>query len=81
MLSVNPYNVELRFLLIEGIGVAFQYRREGIGAKLLDYAKAYAKQRNYQRIQLDMWSFNAIAEEFYLSQGFETYRKFMEIIL
>ena len=77
----SPYAVERRFLLVEEIGVDSKWRRRGVGTQLMDYVKCYAKSNGFSRIQLDMWAFNDNAEEFYLAQGFETYRKYMEIIL
>lgn len=80
-MSESPYAVERRFLLVEELGVDFKSRRKGIGSQLMCYVKDYAKSLGYTRIQLDMWAFNETAEEFYLDQGFETYRKYMEIHL
>lgn len=77
----SPYAVERRFLLVEEIGVDEKCRRSGIGSQLMCFVKDYAKSSGFSRIQLDMWVFNGGAEEFYLAQGFETYRKYMEIIL
>lgn len=79
--TANPYNIERNFLLVEELGVDCEYRRRGIGAGLIEYAKDYAIERGFSRIQLDMWAFNVSAEKFYLSQGFDTYRKYMEIKL
>lgn len=77
----SPYAVERRFLLVEEIGVDEKCRRSGVGSQLMCFVKDYAKSNGFSRIQLDVWAFNECAEEFYLNQGFETYRKYMEIIL
>lgn len=80
-LGETPYSVERNFLLVEELGVDARCRRRGVGAKLINAAKDYAKKCGFSRLQLDMWAFNDTAEQFYTSQGFETYRKYMEIII
>ena len=43
--------------------------------------KEYAKEKGFHRIELNMWEFNKGALAFYESVGFETYRRYMEIML
>jgi GNAT superfamily N-acetyltransferase len=40
-----------------------------------------AKEKGFDRIELNMWEFNRDALAFYESVGFETYRRYMEIML
>lgn len=68
-----------KYLLIEEFGVDETHRRKGVGAALAEFAKQFAKQNNFHRIQLDCWAFNTAAERFYEAMGFETYRKYMEL--
>ena len=41
----------------------------------------FAKEKGFHRIELNMWEFNRGALAFYESIGFETYRRYMEIML
>lgn len=63
ILPESPYAVERKFLLVEEFGVDEKYRRSGVGAQLMEYVKGYAKNSGFSRIQLDLWTFNASAEE------------------
>ena len=74
----NPYNLARRFVHIAEICVDERFRRQGVGKKLLNYVKADARAKGYDRIELDVWSFND-ALAFYEAQGFSTFRRFMEI--
>lgn len=80
-LPESAYAVERKFLLIEEIGVDAKHRRCGVGTELINYVKDFARRSNLSRLQLDVWAFNDVANEFYSAQGFETYRKYLEINL
>lgn len=80
-LPQSPYCNERSYLLVEELGVDDGSRRAGIGSQLMQFVKDYAKSNGYSRVQLDVWAFNASAEEFYRSHGFETYRNYMEIFI
>ena len=72
------YNRERKFYRIEEFGVDENHRRKGIATALVDFTKEDAKERGYDKIELDMWEFNAGALAFYESVGFKTYRRYME---
>ena len=42
---------------------------------------APTRARGFARIELDVWSFNAGAVEFYEAMGFNTYRQLMELAI
>lgn len=59
-----------QYVLIEDAVVDEQYRGLGIGSKLFEAALTWGKERGVRYIQTSVWSANAAAAEFYLSQGF-----------
>ena len=78
---LSPYNKERRYYKIEEIGVDKSRRGEGAGALLMTFLKADAKEKGYEKIELDVWEFNKNALRFYESQGFSCYRRFLEVDL
>lgn len=64
---------------IDAFGVDEAFRRQGIGARLIDHIRALAKSEGIGRIELNMWEFNRDALAFYESVGFATYRRYMEL--
>lgn len=77
----NPFMFERHFLDVDEFGVDEAYRRRGVGRALIERAKAIARDRGFDRLELNMWEFNQGALEFYEALGFETYRRYMEIKL
>ena len=75
----SAYMCAQRFYHIEEFGVDERYRRCGIGTALLNFCKAEAKRLGFDRLTLDVWSFNEAAQKFYEAEGFEPYRHFLEI--
>jgi len=70
-----------RTLWIEDTCVRESHRKEGYGKMLLDFAKNFAKENNCSRVELNVWSFNKSAHDFYVSQGMMKQRHTMEYIL
>ena len=77
----NPFMKERDFLDIDEFCVDEAYRRKGVATSLITFIKEYAKEKGFHRIELNMWEFNKGALAFYESVGFETYRRYMEIML
>ena len=75
----SAYMCAQRFYHIEEFGVDERYRRCGIGTALLNFCKAEAKRLGFDRLTLDVWSFNEAAQKFYEAEGFQPYRHFLEI--
>ncbi|MBQ1820150.1 MAG: GNAT family N-acetyltransferase [Clostridia bacterium] len=55
------------------------FRRQGVGTALIAFVRAYAKERGFSRIELNMWEFNRDALAFYEAVGFKTYRRYLEL--
>ena len=77
----NPFMYERDFLDIDEFCVDEKHRRKGVATKLIAFIKEYAKENCFKRLELNMWEFNESALEFYESVGFETFRRYMEIML
>ena len=58
------------FLYIEDICIDKNYTRKGIGRKLFYTVKQVAKKENISSIELNVWSFNKNAINFYEELGF-----------
>lgn len=66
-------------LNIDEICVDENCRSKGIGGMLIEEAKRLAKENNCCRLELNCWEFNKDAMRFYINQGFEVQRTFLEI--
>ncbi len=77
----NPFMLERDFLDVDEFGVAEEHRRQGAGIAMLDFIREYAKAEGLKRLELNMWEFNRGALAFYEAAGFQTYRRYMEIML
>lgn len=77
----NPFMYVRDFLDIDEFCVDEHHRREGIAMALVDFIKKYAKEKGFNRIELNMWEFNRDALAFYEAAGFETYRRYMEMFI
>ena len=55
-----------------------QFRKKGIGKKLFEDVKNYAKEINANYIELMVWDFNQSAMKFYEKMGMKTRIKRME---
>jgi len=63
---------------IDEMCVNEQFRKNGIGKKLFEEAKSYAKEINANYIELMVWDFNQNATNFYKKMGMKTRIKRME---
>jgi shikimate dehydrogenase len=57
------------------LGVDAQFRRRGIGRALIAAAQSLATERGIKRIEVDFWSFNDEAREFYAALGFVSFNE------
>ena len=74
----NPFMWTRDYLDIDEFCVDAACRRQGIATEMIDFIRAYAKEKGYSRIELNMWEFNRDALSFYEAAGFSTYRRYME---
>ena len=77
----SPFSYATDFLDIDEFCVDVHYRRQGIATQMIQYIQDYAKNEEFDRIELNMWEFNQEALAFYESIGFTTYRRYMEMKL
>lgn len=75
----SPYMNRRRFMHISEFGVDEKYRRLGAASAMIDFCRAVAREKQFGRIELDVWEFNGSAELFYEREGFTTYRRYMEL--
>ncbi len=75
------YMFERDYLDIDEFCVDSDFRRQGIGARMIDYISDFARNEGFDRVELNMWEFNREALAFYESAGFTTYRRYMEMKL
>lgn len=73
--------VDRKTLHIEDLCVDLHERAKGIGAKLYDFVKTFARENNYQSITLNVWYDNIKAYSFYQKQGLKIQKVGMEEIL
>ena len=77
----NPFMYERDFLDIDEFAVDEACRRRGVASAMVAFIRAWAKEKGYKRLELNMWEFNSGALAFYEAAGFSTYRRYMEIFL
>jgi ribosomal protein S18 acetylase RimI-like enzyme len=65
------FNEGLKSIYIDMMCIIPKYQRQGIGTKLFSYIKNYAKSKNINRIDLDVWTVNSNAINFYKHIGFQ----------
>lgn len=75
------YRTDSKYCNIMEFGVDIEHRRKGIGTELFGFIKSEAKNKGYDRLELDIWSFNENAVKFYEAVGLKDYRRYMEINL
>lgn len=77
----TPFMFAREYLDVDEFGVGEPYRRQGVATALIGFIRAYAKEKDLHRIELNMWEFNSGALAFYEAAGFQTYRRYMELFL
>ena len=69
------------YLDVDEFCVDENYRRQGIAGAMIHFIRDYAKEKGFNRLELNMWEFNRGALAFYEAAGFRTYRRYMEMKL
>ena len=75
----NPFRYAHRVVTIDQICVRSSVRRKGVGRRLIDAVRAWARDLGVDRVELDVWDFNGDAQAFFESQGFQTTQRFMAL--
>ena len=73
----NPFRRAVEVLHVHQMAVGGEWRGRGIGTRLLDAMRAIARERGIATLELNVWSFNAEAREFYARAGFVPARAIM----
>lgn len=77
----NPFMYVRDYLDIDEFGVDENSRRQGAASTMIAFIRDWAKEQGFNRLELNMWTFNRGALAFYEAVGFTTYRKYMEMQL
>jgi ribosomal protein S18 acetylase RimI-like enzyme len=67
----TAWSTAYRRLLVDQLSVNSQWRRRGIGTRLISQLTKFACERGIDELVLDYWSSNLVAKEFYQSLGFK----------
>ncbi len=84
ILEQHPGNnilTDIKTLYIDDLCVDESTRGKGIGRKLYEYVKAYAKEQGCYNLTLNMWEGNEDAIRFYKGLGLKPYKYGMETFL
>jgi GNAT superfamily N-acetyltransferase len=69
----TPFTAASRLLYVHQLGVDEAARRRGVGRALLEHVDTVARDVGAAQVALDTWSFNAPAQAFFASCGFEPF--------
>lgn len=72
---------DMNTLYIDDLCVDEKTRGKGIGKSLYQYVLAYAKEKGYYNVTLNVWELNPLAIKFYESLGLKVQKTYMEHIL
>ena len=77
----DPMLRDAKTLHLEDVCVDESCRDGGVGSRLMEYVKTYARENDFTRIDLDVWEFNDSAREFYEKHGFGVQKLRMDLVL
>lgn len=69
----NLFTYAQRLVHIDQISVNPAYKRHGCGTALIEAAMELARNEDMQRVSLDVWNFNQVAQAFFQQQGFQAF--------
>ena len=69
----TPLTYSKRRIYIHHVSVDEKYRKNGVGACLIDQVKKVSKEQDIPDIAVETWTFNKDANHFFQSQGFDIY--------
>ena len=75
----TPFMYERDFIDADEFCADKDYLRQGVSSEMITFIRNYAKEKGFNRIELNMWEFNRDALAFYETVGFKTYRRYMEM--
>jgi ribosomal protein S18 acetylase RimI-like enzyme len=71
----DPIYRPRHYLYVDELAVLAEYRRQGIGRRLMTAAENLAVERGISTIELNVWENNALARSFYEGLGYHTIRR------
>lgn len=77
----NNILTDIKTLYIDDLCVDEKMRGQGIGKKLFEFVKAYAKEQGCHNVTLNVWEGNESSIAFYKNLGLVPYKYGMETIL
>jgi len=77
----TPPRHAAKTLYIDDLCVLSDHRGKGLGSAMIEHLKAFAKEENCDRVELNVWEFNLGAMKLYQRCGFSTQRRQLEIKL
>jgi ribosomal protein S18 acetylase RimI-like enzyme len=69
----TPLTYSKRRVYIHHVSVDGKYRRNGVGAGLMDKIKKVSKEKDIPDIAVETWTFNKDAIDFFQNQGYDIY--------
>lgn len=73
----HPVIKERKWVQLDNIAVKSEYQNKKVGNLLLEKVKEWAKEKNINRIELTVYSFNTNTISFYEKKGFNEISKKM----
>ena len=77
----NPVINDMTEFYIDDLCIDENCRSQGIGEALYRHIYAYAKERHYRAVTLNVWSCNVRAQKFYERLGLQPQRLYMEAVI
>jgi diamine N-acetyltransferase len=71
----NAFHYNLKTLYLDQVAVLSQFRRDGIGKLLMEQAETLAKELSISKIELDHWSANTVAAQYFRKNGYSLYKE------
>ena len=72
---------DIKTLYIDDLCVEKTTRGLGIGKKLYEFVKAFAKENGYYNLTLNVWEYNQNAKKFYDALGLKPMKTYLEELL
>ncbi|WP_123040548.1 GNAT family N-acetyltransferase [Cohnella candidum] len=73
----NVFMRAYKSIFVHQLCISKRYQSRGLGSLLINKIDQIAKENGINKIELDFWADNKIAEQFYLKNGFKDYRRFV----
>ncbi len=68
--ETNPLIIPKKAAYLQSIFVSENFRKLGVGKRLIHAAQAWSREKGAKEMKLDVWEFNVEAKKFYSEMGF-----------